>query len=118
MKKKSEKVSENKFKAFLREFREFALKDNMISMAIGIIIGGAFTNIVKSLIDNIFNPILGCFNTDGFAGLTITIWKANIKIGAFIMDLINFFIMAFIVFMMLKVIKALTNIGKSKLLKK
>lgn len=103
-----------KIKNFFNEFKAFALKGNVVSMAVGIIIGGAFTSIINSLINNIINPIIGCFVSGGINGLTVKIWKAELFYGAFVMDVINFFVMAFIVFLMVKAMNAATSIGKKK----
>ncbi|SEP89159.1 large conductance mechanosensitive channel [Lachnospiraceae bacterium RM5] len=101
-------------KNFIKEFKEFALKGNVMDLAVGVIIGGAFSSLVTSLIDNIISPIIGCFSTGGFNGLHITIGKANIYYGAFIMDIINFLIMALVIFIIVKGINKLTSIGKKK----
>lgn len=103
-----------KIKAFFNEFKEFALKGNVVSMAVGIIIGGAFSSIITSLTENIISPIIGCFNEGGFKGLTITIWEAELKIGAFIMDVVNFLIMAFVLFIIIKAMNTVMTIGKKK----
>lgn len=101
-------------KNFLKEFKEFAVKGNVMSLAVGMIIGSAFTALVNSLLDNIISPIIGCFNTGGINGLHFTIWKADIYYGAFITDVVNFIIMAFVVFLMVKAVNKLTDIGKKK----
>lgn len=101
-------------KNFLKEFKEFAVKGNVMSLAVGMIIGSAFTSLVNSLLDNIISPIIGCFNTGGINGLHFTIWKADIYYGAFITDVVNFIIMAFVVFLMVKAVNKLTDIGKKK----
>ena len=59
-----------KMKKFIEEFKAFALKGNVMDMAIGVIIGGAFASIVGALTDNIINPIIGCFSTGGLEGWT------------------------------------------------
>lgn len=101
-------------KNFLKEFRDFAVKGNVMSLAVGMIIGSAFTALVNSLLDNIISPIIGCFNTGGINGLYFTFWKANIYYGAFITDVVNFIIMAFVVFLMVKAVNKLTDLGKKK----
>ena len=95
-------------KKFLAEFKEFALKGNVMDMAIGVIIGGAFASIVSALTENIINPIIGCFTAGGLEGWTITIGKAELGIGAFIMAIINFLILAFVLFLMLKGVNKMT----------
>lgn len=101
-------------KKFFNEFKEFAVKGNVMSLAVGMIIGTAFSGLVKSLLDNIISPIIGCFNTGGINGLHATIWNADIYYGAFLTDVVNFIIMAFIVFLMVKGVNKLTDIGKKK----
>ncbi|MBO4864682.1 MAG: large conductance mechanosensitive channel protein MscL [Eubacterium sp.] len=101
-------------KKFLEEFKEFALKGNVMDMAIGVIIGGAFASIVAALTDNIINPIIGCFTTGGLEGWTISIWKAELGIGAFIMAIINFIILALILFAMIKAMNKLMDARKKE----
>ncbi|MBR2955267.1 MAG: large conductance mechanosensitive channel protein MscL [Ruminococcus sp.] len=96
-------------KKLLNEFKTFITKGNVMDMAVGVIIGGAFTGLVTSLLDNLISPIIGCFNVNGFNGLTITIGKAQLGIGAFIMDVINFLIMAAVVFFLVKSINTVVN---------
>lgn len=101
-------------KKFLKEFKEFALKGNVMSLAVGMIIGTSFSGLVTSLLDNIISPIIGCFNTGGFNNLTITIGKATLEYGKFLNAVLNFLIMAFIVFLMVKAVNKLSSIGKKE----
>ena len=101
-------------KKFIEEFKAFALKGNVMDLAVGVIIGGAFTALVTSLIENLINPIIGCFSAEGFAGLSVTIGKATLTYGAFIMDILNFFIMALVVFLLIKGVNKLSELGKKK----
>lgn len=101
-------------KKFISEFKAFALRGNVMDLAVGVIIGGAFTALVTSLIENLISPIIGCFSLDGFSGLSVTVGKATLTYGAFIMDVINFIIMAFVVFLMVKAVNKLTSLGKKK----
>lgn len=91
-------------KNFLEEFKQFALKGNVMDMAIGVIIGGAFQSIVISLIDNIFNPLIGLFFSTDFSNVTIDIGNVSIGIGSFISAVLNFIIMAFILFCFVKTV--------------
>lgn len=93
----------------LEEFKAFIMRGNIMDMAIGVIVGGAFSNLVTSLLDNIISPILGFFNYGGFNGLSLTLWKAELRYGAFFNDIINFVIMAAVVFLMMKVVNTLLN---------
>lgn len=101
-------------KKFLDEFKAFALKGNVLDLAIGVIIGGAFSNIVTSLLDNVISPIVGCFSYGGINGISVTIWKADLRIGAFLNDCVNFIIMALVVFLLMKGVNTLITLGKKK----
>lgn len=96
----------------LKEFKEFALRGNVLDLAVGVIIGAAFQNLVTSLTNNIISPILGCFSEVDFSGWKLTIGNLNLTYGAFITDVINFIIMAFIVFLIVKFMNKLANLGK------
>lgn len=96
----------------LKEFKEFALRGNVLDLAVGVIIGGAFQKLVTSLTTNIISPILGCFTEVDFSGWKLTIGNLNLTYGAFITDIINFIIMAFIVFLIVKFMNKLANLGK------
>lgn len=89
------------------EFKTFISRGNVLDLAVGVIIGGAFQSLVKSLTDNIISPILGCFSKADFNSYTLTIGNLNLKYGAFLTDIINFIIMAFIVFLIVKVMNKL-----------
>lgn len=92
-------------KAFIKEFKEFISRGNVLDMAVGVIIGGAFTSIVKSLVDDIINPFLGLFGGMNFDLLTISLGKDNVLYyGRFLTAVINFLIMALIVFVIIKMI--------------
>lgn len=102
-------------KKFIEEFKTFISRGNVMDMAVGIIIGGAFTSIVNSLVDDVINPILGIFGGTNFNNLYIQLpGKATLNYGNFITAVINFLIMAFIVF---SIVKAMNTIS-SKLSKK
>ena len=95
---------------FISEFKEFAMKGNVMDMAVGVIIGGAFGKIVSSLVDDILMPIIGVL-TGGidFAGLKATVGEATIAYGQFIQNIIDFLIVAFCIFLMLKGINKLNR---------
>ncbi len=102
-------------KKLLSEFKEFALKGNMLDLAVGVLIGSAFSGLVTSLTDNIIQPILNCFaapGADGASKLSIKVWRLDMPIGQFISDILNFIIMAFVIFMIVKGINKLRSIGK------
>lgn len=96
-------------KKLLEEFKAFIMRGNIIDMAIGVIIGGAFSGLVTSLLDNIISPILGFFSIGGLNGLSIRIFKADLRIGAFFMDIVNFVIMAAVIFLIMKGVTVIIN---------
>lgn len=99
-------------KKFLEEFKAFALKGNVMDMAVGVLIGGAFSSIVTSLTDNFINPIIGCIGGAEVQGKIHLLGDNYIDYGAFLTAVINFIIMAFIIFLLMKGINALMEIGK------
>lgn len=100
---------------FLEEFKKFISKGNVMDMAVGIIIGGAFTSIVSSLVNDVINPLLGLFGGMNFDQLAWNITgDVTLYYGKFITAVVNFLIMAFIVFILIKAI----NTAVSKLQKK
>ncbi len=87
----------------LKEFKEFATRGNMLDMAIGVIIGGAFQKIVTSLVNDIIMPAISIFTGKvDFSDLVFTIGSASIKYGAFITSIIDFLIIAFSIFIAIK----------------
>lgn len=90
-------------KKFLKEFKEFISRGNVMDMAVGIIIGGAFTSIVSSLVDDIINPLLGLVGGMNFDRYHVTLLgEATLNYGKFITAVINFLIMALIIFCIIK----------------
>ena len=90
----------------LKEFKEFALKGNMMDLAVGVIMGAAFKDVVTSLVDNIIMPVVSMFT----GNLNFDKWVipgTKITYGVFISALINFIIMAFIIFLMVKIMNKL-----------
>ena len=94
-------------KNFIEEFKAFALRGNVMDMAIGVIIGGAFQAIVKSFIDNIINPLVGVVFQVDFSSVVISLGAVNLMIGAFISSVINFILLALVLFIMVKGINKL-----------
>ena len=101
-------------KKFFQEFKEFALKGNVLDMAIGVIIGGAFSGLVTSLTDCFINPIIGCIGGAEVQGKIHLLGDRYIDYGSFITAVINFIIMAFIIFLLMKGIKKLLSLGKKE----
>ena len=92
----------------MREFRAFASRGNVIDLAVGVIIGGAFSAITNSLINDIVMPILGIFTSQiTMSDLSITVAGAVITYGNFIQAVLNFLVMSFVVFCLVKAINRL-----------
>lgn len=92
-------------KQFIQEFKDFAFRGNVLDLAIGVVIGSAFTGIVTSLVENIINPVVGALTggTD-LSGLSLTIAGVELMYGAFISSIIDFLIIALVIFVFIKVI--------------
>lgn len=87
----------------LKEFRQFMMRGNVLDLAVGVIIGSAFTGLVTSLTKNLINPILALLTrSSNLEGLSVTLLGAKFTYGAFINDIINFIIIAFVVFLIVK----------------
>lgn len=98
-----------KAKGFVSEFKQFIARGNVMDMAVGVIVGGAFKAIADSLVNDILNPILGIFagGNDALAGLSISLpGGGDLMLGNFINAVLNFIIMAFVVFCLVKGINA------------
>jgi large conductance mechanosensitive channel len=102
------------FKGNLAEFWEFAFKGNLISLAIGVVLGGAFGDLIKSFVGNIFMPVISLFGADTTKGAGYTQWQwRGIKLGAFLGDLVSFLIVATAIFLlMVKVIGWIVALAK------
>ena len=102
------------FKKFFQEFKEFALRGNVMSLAVGVIIGSAFQGVVKSLTDNILSPIIGLFTRQNFDSLELNVVGITLRYGAFITSVINFIIMALVVFLLVRAMNKLLSFGEHK----
>ena len=99
-------------KKFLREFKEFAMRGNVMDLAVGVIVGGAFSSITTSLINDIIMPIVGVFVSEAsFANLSVSVGGAVITYGNFIQAVLNFVILALVVFCM---VKAVNRVARKK----
>lgn len=95
---------------FLEEFKTFAMRGNVMDLAVGVIVGGAFSSITNSLINDIIMPIVGIFVSQAsFADLTLSVGGAVITYGNFIQAVLNFIILAFVVFCMVKAVNRFTH---------
>ncbi|MGM9972804.1 MAG: large-conductance mechanosensitive channel protein MscL [Clostridiaceae bacterium] len=91
-----------------KEFKDFAMRGNVLDLAVGVIIGGAFNAIVTSLVQNIISPIIGIFSGKvDMSAIVIRIAGTDILIGAFIQSIIDFVIIAFTIFIMIKMVNRL-----------
>ena len=94
----------------LKEFKEFALKGNVMDLAIGVIIGGAFQSIVNSLVNDIIMPIINSMTGKmDFSEMTFNIGNSVVKYGSFISAVVNFLIVAFTLFLVLRYINRLNK---------
>ena len=113
------KIKENIIiKKFFEEFRAFIAKGNVLDMAVGVIIGGAFGSVVSGLTDNIIQPLLNCIGGAEVQGKIQLFGTENyLDYGAFISAIINFLIMAFVVFLIVKSVSRVSQAAQ-KLSKK
>ncbi len=99
-----------KTKGFFGEFKEFIMRGNVLDLAVGVIIGGAFQAIVSSLVDDILMPLIGIvLGKVDFSALMVKVGDASISYGKFITAIINFLIMAFVIFLIVKGINGLSE---------
>ena len=120
------KAAAEKGKGFFKEFKEFALKGNVMDMAVGVLIGGAFSGIVTALTSDFINPLIASIGGAEIAGMIKLPWvnydgltpeevaALSLNYGNFITTVINFLIMALIIFLLMKSINKLMSIGKKK----
>ena len=110
-------------KKFLQEFKEFALKGNVMDMAVGVIVGAAFGNIVSSLTDNFINPLIAVITGGAMkdengvmqlVGGKFSINGIDFNYGAFLSSVLNFLIIALILFCLIKAVNTAMTIGKKK----
>ncbi len=108
--KKTVKKEEVKVKKFADEFKKFISKGNVLDLAVGVIIGGAFSKIITSIVDDIIMPLIGIIiGGINFKDATITVGDAVVKYGNFLQNIIDFLIVAFCIFVFVKLINKLTK---------
>ena len=111
-------MTEEKKKGFIAEFKEFINRGSVIDLAVGVVVGGAFTAIVNSLVNDIITPLIGLIlGGVDFSGLSITVKDASIHYGMFIQNVINFIIVAFCIFLVVRFMNRMReknekNLGK------
>lgn len=111
------KELKKKSSGFINEFKSFVLRGNVVDMAIGVIIGTAFADIVNALTADFINPIIGLLGGADVAGEIVIKTlsdgtKISLNYGHFLTQVINFVIMAFVLFLILKVFNGIVNAGK------
>ena len=100
-------------KNFIEEFKAFAMKGNVIDLAVAVVIGAAFGKIVSSLVENIITPLIGLIlGGIDFSGLSYTIGDAELTYGAFVQAKVDFLIVAFVIFLVIKAIAKAQDLGK------
>ncbi len=102
-------------KSFVEEFREFIARGNVMDMAVGVIIGGAFGKIVSSLVENILMPLIGILlGGVNFSDLAVTVGSAEVKYGIFLQSVFDFLIIALVIFIIIKQIAKVSEKFKKK----
>jgi len=97
-------------KGFVNDFKDFIARGNVIDMAVGVIIGGAFGKIVSSLVDNILTPLLGIIlGGVNFSDLSVTVGSAEVKYGEFLQSVFDFLIIALVIFIIIRQISNISN---------
>ncbi len=99
-------------KKFISEFKTFALRGNVMDMAVGVLIGGAFSSIITSLTENLINPILGAAGNTDLSAYALVLGGVELRYGAFLTSVINFFITALVLFCMLRAVNKLLHFRK------
>lgn len=95
-------------KSFVEEFKKFAMRGNVVDLAVGIVIGAAFQKIVTSLVNNIITPLIGTIMGGvDFTGYAITVRESEITYGVFLQSILDFIIVAFAIFVAIKVMNEL-----------
>lgn len=101
-------------KKFFQEFKTFAMRGNVLDMAIGVVVGAAFKAIVDSLVNDIISPVIGLFFATDFSAVVLTVRGVDIGIGSFLNAVINFVIVAFSLFVVVKAANAASTLYKKK----
>ncbi len=99
-------------KKMMQEFKKFALRGNVMDLAVGVMIGSAFSAIVTSLVNDIISPLIGLLVQVDFSALTLAVGDVNIAYGAFIMAIINFILVALVLFGLVKAVNRVSSLGK------
>ena len=112
-------TKKEKAKGLMGEFKEFIARGNVMDLAVGVIIGGAFGKIVSSLVDNILMPLIGLLlGGVNFSELSFKVKDATVNYGLFIQNIVDFLIIALCVFLIVKAINKMSNLKKKEETKK
>lgn len=102
-------------KTFISEFKDFISKGSVVDMAVGVIVGGAFSKLTASLVENLINPLIGIFlGQINLSDLVLKVGNANFKFGVFINSIIEFIIIMFVIFLIVKGINKLRTLKKTE----
>ena len=103
-------------KKMLNEFKKFISKGNVVDLAVGVVVGGAFSKIVSSLVNDIIMPLIGVIiGGIDFTNLSLKVGEATINYGMFIQNIIDFLIISFCIFLVVKALNTLDDMTKKKL---
>lgn len=103
-------------KKMLNEFKKFISKGNVVDLAVGVVVGGAFSKIVSSLVNDIIMPLIGVLiGGIDFTNLSLKVGEATINYGMFIQNIIDFLIISFCIFLVVKALNTLDDMTKKKL---
>ncbi len=102
-------------KNMIQEFKTFISRGNVVDLAVGVVVGNAFKDIVNSIVDNIIMPIVGILiGGINFTTLSLRVWGVDVKFGLLLQSIVDFFIIAFCIFMAIKVINKLSRKKEEK----
>ena len=105
-------------KKILNEFKKFISKGNALDLAVGVVVGGAFSKIVSSLVNDVIMPLIGVIiGGIDFTNLSLNVGEATVNYGMFIQNIIDFLIISFCIFLVVKTLNTLNDMTKKKLVK-
>lgn len=100
-------------KQFLKELKQFTMRGNVLDMAVGVVVGGAFKAIVDALVNNIISPLIGLLFNSDFSDLALMVGDVSIGYGAFITAVLNFLIVSFALFVVIKAANKAASLRKA-----
>ena len=105
-------------KKILNEFKKFISKGNALDLAVGVVVGGAFSKIVSSLVNDVIMPLIGVIiGGIDFTNLSLKVGEATVNYGMFIQNIIDFLIISFCIFLVVKTLNTLNDMTKKKFVK-